>query len=70
VPAVAGDRDSLAALWGREKTQRLLATGALSAYYTGADGRRFFAESDVLRHYAFKSADTPHQGMLRLLRAL
>jgi hypothetical protein len=50
---------ALAALWGRQKTDRLVAEGLLKSYHTDAAGRRYYAEGDVMAHYAYKSPDAP-----------
>jgi hypothetical protein len=57
--ATAWDEDKLACLWGRAKTNRLLASGALRPYHTAADGRQYFTEAAVMAHYKYKSPAAP-----------
>jgi hypothetical protein len=60
--ASAWDEDKLAGLWGRAKTNRLVASGELRPYHTSSDGRLYFAAADVMRHYAYKQPDRPSVG--------
>jgi hypothetical protein len=57
----AWSEDSLAGLWGRTKTERLLAAKTLRPYHVGEDGQRYFAHENVMEHYAYKSPGTPGQ---------
>jgi hypothetical protein len=60
--ASAWDERAVRALFGKEKTARLLAQGLLKEYYTDQDGLRFFHRDDVFRHYAYKQPDQPLVG--------
>jgi hypothetical protein len=55
----AWTEEKLAELWGRSKTNRLVAQGLLRPYHTDADGRHYFSAADVMRHYQFKSPAAP-----------
>jgi hypothetical protein len=54
--------DSLGALWGRQKTARLVREGLLQSHGTDALGRQLFDDRDVMRHYQFKSPEAPGRG--------
>jgi hypothetical protein len=51
--------DALAALWSRQKTDRLVRAGLLESHGTDALGRQLFDDRAVMAHYQFKSPEAP-----------
>jgi hypothetical protein len=59
------NEDSLACLWTRAKTERLVRAGQLTPCGTDGYGRRTFTEKDVMRFYAYArhQVDDPYGGL-------
>jgi hypothetical protein len=58
----AWDESSVRALFGKEKTHRLLSQGLLRPYHTAPDGCHYFHKADVLSHYTYRQPDEPGVG--------
>jgi hypothetical protein len=55
--------DSLACLWSREKTARLVHEGRLTSCGTDTYGRQLYKDHDVMKYYAFGSVPAGEAGL-------
>jgi hypothetical protein len=55
--------DSLACLWTREKTARLVRGGLLASCGTDHYGRQLYRHQDVWRYYAFRTVPAGAAGL-------
>jgi hypothetical protein len=59
------NEDSLASLWSRQKTERLVGAGQLTPCGTDGYGRQLFKHESVMKHYTYArhQADDPYGGL-------